>query len=587
MEFEAPSSHSQPRTASPAGTFVFGEFRLDQTNAVLLRNTSPVSLTPKAFSVLEYLAQHAGRLVTKEEFMDRIWPGVFVGDAALKVCVREIRRALGDDPQQPRYVETAHRRGYRFIAPVRVITSPTADAPLVNATPRAPSAAHVTDRPVPQTRYAQSGDVNIAYQVVGDGPIDLVFVMGWVSHLDYFWREPSFARFLHRLATFSRLILFDKRGTGLSDRVAELPTLEQRMDDVRAVLDAVGSRQAVLLGVSEGGPLCSLYATTYPERTLALVMIGTYAKRRWAPDYPWAPTAEQGEEFLGEIRRGWGGPVGLAARAPSKANDPAFRDWWSTYLRMGASPGAALALTQMNAEIDVRRLLPSIRVPTLILHRVDDRLLTIGEGRYVAAQIPGATLVELPGEDHLPFVGDQEAMLTAIEQFLEGRRDSVDANRVLATVVTAEIAEERSDVETRGAFDAHARKEVEWYRGRLLDLSASRVQAAFDGPARAIRCATALAASAARFHRRMQAGLHTGECEVDGLGMRGPAVELSARLSQLAPPGDVLVSRTVMDLVAGSGLLFDPRGSRQFDDAGSWDLFAARVAARARGIPHV
>jgi pimeloyl-ACP methyl ester carboxylesterase/DNA-binding winged helix-turn-helix (wHTH) protein len=586
MEFEAPSSHSQIRSASPAGTFVFGEFRLDQTNAVLLRNTSPVSLTPKAFSVLEYLAQHAGRLVTKEEFMDRIWPGVFVGDAALKVCVREIRRALGDDPQQPRYVETAHRRGYRFIAPVRVITSPTADAPLVNATPRARSAANVADRPVPQTRYAQSGDVNIAYQVVGDGPIDLVFVMGWVSHLDYFWREPSFARFLHRLATFSRLILFDKRGTGLSDRVAELPTLEQRMDDVRAVLDAVGSRQAVLLGVSEGGPLCSLYATTYPERTLALVMIGTYAKRRWAPDYPWAPTAEQGEEFLGEIRRGWGGPVGLEARAPSKANDPAFRDWWSTYLRMGASPGAALALTQMNAEIDVRRLLPSIRVPTLILHRVDDRLLTIGEGRYVAAQIPGATLVELPGEDHLPFVGDQEAMLTAIEQFLEGRRDSVDANRVLATVVTAEIAEERSDADARGAFDAHARKEVEWYRGRLLDLSASRVQAAFDGPARAIRCATALAASAARFNRRMQAGLHTGECEVDGLGMRGPAVELSARLSQLAPPGDVLVSRTVMDLVAGSGLLFDPRGARQFDDAGSWDLFAARVAERAPRVPH-
>jgi pimeloyl-ACP methyl ester carboxylesterase len=236
---------------------------------------------------------------------------VFVGDAALKVCIREIRQALGDEARESQFIETVQRRGYRFIAPV---------TPLIP-----PAAERAVDHP-PPTHYAQSGDVNIAYQVVGDGPIDLVFVMGWVSHLDYFWTEPRFARFLRRLASFSRLILFDKRGTGLSDRVGQLPTLEQRMDDVRAVLDAVGSRQAALLGVSEGGPLCALYATTYPQRTRALVMIGTYAKRRWAPDYPWAPTREQGERFLDEIRRHWGGPVGLEARAPSVAQDPAFRE---------------------------------------------------------------------------------------------------------------------------------------------------------------------------------------------------------------------------------------------------------------------
>jgi pimeloyl-ACP methyl ester carboxylesterase/DNA-binding winged helix-turn-helix (wHTH) protein len=557
---------------------VFGDFRLDRANASLLRGTTPVSLTPRAFSVLEYLAQHAGRLVTKDEFMDQIWPGVFVGDAALKVCVREIRRALADDPQQPRYVETAHRRGYRFIAPVKIVTSATADAPLLEAPPVERRTARITDRPVPQTHYAHSGDVNIAYQVVGNGPIDLVFVMGWVSHLDYFWREASFARFLNRLASFSRLILFDKRGTGLSDRVAELPTLEQRMDDVRAVLEAVGSRQAALLGVSEGGPLCSLYATTYPERTLALVMIGTYAKRRWAPDYPWAPTPEQRQHFLDEIRKHWGGPVGLSERAPSKVNDPAFSEWWSTYLRMGASPGAALALTEMNADIDVRHLLPSIRVPTLVLHRTEDRCLAIDEARYVAANIPGATLVELPGEDHLPFVGDQEAMLTAIEQFLEGRRDAVDANRVLTTVVTAELTGGTDARAVRDPFDLHVRKEVEWYRGRLLDLSGSRVQAAFDGPARAIRFAVALAASAPRFHQRARVGLHTGECEVLPRGMRGPAVDLSGRLSGLAEHGDVLVSRTVRDLVAGSGLVFDARGSHRLSDEGpEWDVFAAGV----------
>jgi pimeloyl-ACP methyl ester carboxylesterase/DNA-binding winged helix-turn-helix (wHTH) protein len=576
MTFDTHAPPAQRRSPAATETLVFGDCRLDLANATLLCHGIPVSLTPKAFSVLEYLAHHSGRLVTKDEFMDRLWPGVYVGDAALKVCVREIRRALGDDSHQPRYIETAHRRGYRFIAPVTVVTSPGADAPLVAAAPPAQAGVEAT---VPVTRYARSGDVNIAYQVVGDGPIDLVFVMGWVSHLDYFWREPSFARFLTRLASFSRLILFDKRGTGLSDRVVELPTLEQRMDDVRAVLDAVGSRSAALLGVSEGGPLCSLYATTYPERTLALAMIGTYAKRRWAPDYPWAPTPEQRDAFFDEIRRNWGGPVGIETRAPSKMQDPAFRDWWSTYLRMGASPGAALALTQMNADIDIRQLLPAIRVPTLIIHRTDDRCLTIDEGRYVAANIPGAQLVELPGDDHLPFVGDQDAILTVIERFLEGRRETTDRDRVLATVLTAVVRDDPQHAGHRPAFDTHVRKEVEWYRGRLLELSAGRVQAAFDGPARAIRCAVALAAAGPRFGRPMQVGLHTGECEVSGPAMSGPAVDFSSRLSQIAPTGDVLVSRTVRDLVAGSGLAFDPRGGRILgDDRQRWDVFAAKPA---------
>ena len=260
------------------------------------------------------------------------------------------------------------------------------------------------ERP-PETMYARSGDVNIAYQVIGDAPLDLVFVMGWVSHLEYFWREPSFARFLLRLASFARLILFDKRGTGLSDRVPinELPTLEQRMDDVRAVMDAVGSERAALCGVSEGGPMCSLFAATYPEKTLALVMIGTYAKRIRDADYPWAPTTEHRQQFFDEMREQWGGPVGLEERAPSVADDPQFREWWATYLRMGASPGAALALTQMNAEIDVRQVLPSIRVPTLVIHRSEDQCLKVEEGRYVAERIPGAKYVELPGRDHLPF----------------------------------------------------------------------------------------------------------------------------------------------------------------------------------------
>ncbi len=556
-------ARSTGRDGEHRPTVAFATFQFDPDNATLKRGTAPVALTPKAFGVLELLVARAGQLVTKDEFLDRLWPGVFVGDAVLKVCVREIRVALGDDHQHPTFIETVHKRGYRFIAPVTPIEAPPSAGPGLDFTP-------------PQTHYAQSGHVNIAYQVVGDGPIDLVFVMGWVSHLDYFWAEPSFARFLRRLASFSRLILFDKRGTGLSDRVGELPTLEQRMDDVRAVLDAVGSRQAALLGVSEGGPLCALYATTYPQRTRALVMIGTYAKRRWAPDYPWAPTEEQGERFLDEIQRTWGGPVGLEARAPSVAHDPAFRDWWSTYLRMGASPGAALALTRMNAAIDVRDVLPAIRVPTLIVHRREDRLLTIEEGRYVASRIPGAALVELPGEDHLPFVGDQDAILDAVERFLEPGHDAVDADRVLATVVTAALA--AGPIDRRIAFDNQVRGEIERHRGRLLALSTDEVQAAFDGPARAIRCAAALAATGQQHGRRVRAGLHTGECEAFGGAIRGPAVGVSDALSRHAADGEVLVSRTVVDLVAGSGLEFEPRGALPLaQQGGPFDVFAARV----------
>ncbi len=559
-----------------APVYAFAPFRLDVRNATLERNGLPCALTPKAFSVLLHLVRNAGQLVTKDEFLDVIWPGVFVGDAALKGCVREIRKALDDDSDTPTFIQTAHRRGYRFVAPVTVVDAGPATPDASPGVSRAPAPADGPAVTPPVTHYAQSGDVSIAYQVLGDGPIDLVFVMGWVSHLDYFWREPSFARFLTRLASFSRFILFDKRGTGLSDRVSELPTLEQRMDDVRAVMEAVGSKRAALLGVSEGGPLCSLFATTYPDRTLALVMIGTYAKRLWAADYPWAPTRTEREHFFDEIREHWGGPVGIAARAPSRAHDPAFLEWWATYLRMGASPGAALTLTRMNAEIDIRHVLPAIRVPTLVLHRTHDRCLKVEEGRYVAGRIPGATYVELPGDDHLPFVGDQDTMLDHVEQFLNRTYHEHDSDRVLATVLSARVTADTGHAAHDEAFDAHVRREIEWFRGRALHAGDTAYTAAFDGPARAIRCAASIAAAAPRFGRTVSAGLHTGECDVDGAGLRGPAVDLARAIGALAEPGEVLVSRTVKDLVAGSGLSFADRGMHRLGDAEPrWRVFAA------------
>jgi pimeloyl-ACP methyl ester carboxylesterase/DNA-binding winged helix-turn-helix (wHTH) protein len=572
----------------------FGPYRLEIADATLWKGQQSLPLTPKAYSVLQCLTHRPGRLVTKDELFNAVWPGVFVGDAALKVCVREIRRALADDPKAPQFIETVHRRGYRFIARVTALTpdqdarAGVTDASSGTATP-APRPAEPEPPPCPETRYARSGDVNIAYQVVGDGPLDLVFVMGWVSHLEYFWKEPSFARFLTRLASFSRLILFDKRGTGLSDRVTVLPTLEQRMDDVRAVMDAVGSERAALLGVSEGGSMCSLFAATYPEKTAALVMIGTYAKRIWEADYPWAPTTEARAHFYEEIRNHWGGPVGLEERAPSVAADPAFRAWWSTYLRMGASPGAALSLMQMNAEIDVRPVLPTVHVPTLILHRTDDRCLLVEEGRYVAERIPGARFVEFPGDDHLPFVGDQDAILDEIEEFLVGSRHRLEPDRVLATVLWARVASAPDSTrrpptpEQLERFYAHARKEVEWFRGRRLDLVGNDFTTTFDGPARAVRCACAISAAAPRFGIDLMTGLHTGECDLSDDRAAGVAVDTCAQVAARAVSGEVLVSRTVKDLVLGSGLRFEDRGEHMLDEvSGEWRLFAVERGSHVR-----
>ncbi len=535
----------------------FGEHRLDPERGHLYRGESTVPLTPKAFTLLQYLASRSERLVPKQELLDAVWPNVFVGDAVLKSTIREVRKALSDDSDHPRYIETAHRRGYRFIAAVEVA------APMTHVLPdahpaSAPVAAPIAGAPrSPRVKYAHSGSVNIAYEVVGSGPIDLVFVMGWVSHLEYFWNEPSFARFLTRLSSIGRLILFDKRGTGLSDAVpvSQLPTLEQRLDDVRAVMEAAGSERAVLLGVSEGGPLCSLFAATYPEKTEALVMIGSYARRLRDDDYPWGPTFEEREAFLAALVDQWGGPVGIDERGPSKAGDPAFREWWASYLRMGASPGAAVALTRMNADIDIRSLLPSIRVPTLVLHRTGDRCLKVEEGRYLASKIPGATFVELEGNDHLPFLGDQDAMLREIEQFVTRTHVRNSADWVLASVLTVRSDGAGADATVlQPVFE----REVDKARGRALDVNPGRLVAMFDGPGRAVQCGRAVVASAGQAHICARAGVHVGECDPDA--REGPILAISARLAEAAGPNEVCVSRTVVDLVPGSGLDFVDRG---------------------------
>ena len=336
--------------------------------------------------------------------------------------------------------------------------------------------------------------------------------------------------------------------------------------------------------------MCSLFAATYPEKTLALVMIGTYAKRIRDADYPWGPTAEQREQFFEHMREHWGGPVGIDERAPSAAHDPKFREWWATYLRMGASPGAAVALTQMNAEIDVRNVLPSIRVPSLVIHRADDQCLKVEEGRFVAERIPRAKFVELPGNDHLPFVGDQDAILDEMEEFLTGVRHRVQPDTVLATVFVAEIADTREHVVRHGQdrwmellrrLHAYIAKEIEWFRGREIDIAGNRLFAIFDGPARAIRCASTITQYASGLGVTIRAGLHTGECEIVDSKVAGDAVRMCVCVAHEAPPGEVLVSSTVKDLVAGSGIGLDDRGVHNLSSCGEWRLFAVQKSAAA------
>jgi len=444
----------------------------------------------------------------------------------------------------------------------------------------------------PETRYANSGGVNIAYQVVCNGPRDLVLVPGWVSNLDAFWEEPAVEHFLRRLASFSRLILFDKRGTGLSDRVADLPSLEVRMDDVRAVLDAVGSERAALFGYSEGGPMCALFAATYPTRTSALVMAGAYARMMVAPDYPFGRTALQYQAFLDEIASGWGGPVGIERRMPSRAADPRFRQWWSHYLRISASPQSAAALLRMNSEVDIRHVLPSIRVPTLILHAGNDQAIDVQHGRYLAEHIAGAQYRQLDGPDHVPFLSDSAVITEEIEAFLTGVRHHAVADRVLATVLftdivgSTETAVGVGDRRWRQLVESHhdmVRRQLDRFRGREIDTAGDGFFATFDGPARAVRCACAISEGMSSLGMQVRAGLHTGECEVTDNKYSGIAVHIGARVAARAAPSEVLVSSTVKDLVAGSGIVFDDRGTQSLKGVpGDWHLYAVSQPSLAR-----
>ena len=440
----------------------------------------------------------------------------------------------------------------------------------------------------PPTHYARSGEVSIAYQLIGDGPIDLVVVLGFATHLELQWEMPPFARFFERLASFSRVILFDKRGTGLSDPVAEVPTLEQRIDDVRAVMEAAGSERAALLGVSEGGPMSALFAATHPERVEALVLHGAMGRTTEAPDYPWASPAEALRESAAEfIAPYWGRePEGiLELFAPTFARDPQAVELTARMERSAASPAMVRQIFEMFLSIDVRGVLASIHVPTLVIHRHGDRVVNRRAGEELARQIPGARYVELPGIDHIPWAGDGDAVLGEIEEFLTGTRSSPEPERVLATVMFTDIvgsterAAELGDArwnELLAAHHAELREQLQRFRGREVKMLGDGCLAVFDGPARAVRCGHAIAETARAAGLQLRVGLHCGEVEVSDDDVGGIAVHIAARISDLAEADEILVSSTIKDLVSGSGIAFSDRGTRRLRGIpDEWRVYSA------------
>jgi class 3 adenylate cyclase len=441
-----------------------------------------------------------------------------------------------------------------------------------------------------ETRYAKSADgTNIAFQVHGEGPLDLVFVPGFVSHAELIWEEPAIAGFMRRLASFSRLVTYDKRDQGLSDRLGRAPTLEQSMDDLQAVLEAAGCDRAAIFGISEGGPMSALFAATHPDRVSSLVLYGTYARMLEAPDYPFGISAGRLEALTERVEREWGGPVGVDLWAPSEVGSPEFERWWGRLLRQGTSPSGAIELMNLYREIDVRGALPAIGVPVLVLHRSGDRMIPVAQAGYLAERIDGARLVELDGVDHLAFVGDRAALLDEVEEFLVGSRRAHGVDRALATVLftdivgSTETASRLGDRRWRDLLERHdatVRRELAVHRGREVKTMGDGFLATFDGPARAIRCAGSIRDGLEQIGITVRAGIHTGEVEAIGSDVGGMAVNIGARVGALAEPGEVLVSSTVKELVVGSGIEFSERGAHRLRGApDEWQLYAVEAAS--------
>jgi len=440
------------------------------------------------------------------------------------------------------------------------------------------------DEELPPTQYAKSGDVHVAYQVIGDGATDLVLAPGIVSNIELMWEQRTWVTFLRRLESFARVVVFDRRGMGSSDRRVDLPTIEIQMDDLRAVMDAAGSERATLVGVDDGGAMAALFAASFPDRANALVLYASLARYSYAPNYPDGFRPEVRDRFEGFYEKRWGSGDDIAILVPSRVGDEDFARWWGRLQRLNTSPGEAIALLNYVWDLDVRAILSTIRVPTVVIHRRGDRFVPVQHGRYLADHIPGASFRELDGNDHVPWAGDTESIIGEVEELVTGIRSPPDRDRVLATVLFTDIVDstahltELGDARWRTVLDRHdalVDHALERYRGRKVNPTGDGLLAMFDGPARAVRCACAIRDGVEALGIEVRAGVHTGEIELRGDDVAGVAVHIGARVASLAEAGKVLVTRTVTDLVAGSGIAFADLGERDLKGLpGAWHIYA-------------
>jgi pimeloyl-ACP methyl ester carboxylesterase len=507
-----------------------GRFELDETLFELRGPAGPVPLEPQAFDVLAFLVRHRDRLVSKEELMDTIWGGRFVSETAVTSRIKQVRRALGDDGSAQRLVKTVHGRGYRYVGAV------TDAQPSARQTE--PHRAGLPPEVESPVHYTLSDGLHIAYQVTGGGDTDIVLIPGFVSHLELDWEDPRHALFLQRLGAMGRLIRFDKRGTGMSDRPSGIPDLETRMHDVLAVMDAVGSERAVVIGYSEGGPMAILLAAMHPARVSSLVLYGSYARRTWAPDYPYAHTAEERALYTEKLVTGWDWEADMLMRNPSA--DVAMRRWWARRMRAAATPGTVRALMNMNDSVDVREVLPSVHVPTLVLHREKDALFSVEEAGYLAERIPDAELRILDGVDHF-VAGDPEQLIDVIEPFLASQHGTPERTKLAAVAVPSGIA----------ADDVAGLLVTSGGNRRVNGGGASVVL--FDGPATAVRAAHAAVAG-----RLAAIGVSIAEVPLEGMAANGLGVDLALALAARGAPGEVLTSMAVGLLLPASGIELAP-----------------------------
>ena len=556
----AGSPAGPPRPGGDGGSHLyFAGFTLDLSRLSLLRDGEPIYLRRQSFDVLRYLVEHPGRLIKKDELIGKVWPRALVTDDSLVQCVKGIRAAMADTAH--RIIRTVPRRGYMFLPEV------TGGA-----------AQDVPAAPKSRVRYAKSGDVHIAYQAWGEGAIDLVFAPGFVTHVESLWSEPGMARFLTAMGRFARVVMFDKRGTGMSDRVEKMPGMDQRVDDVRAVMDALKMERAVIMGASEGGSLAAYFAATQAQRCQALVLYGAFAHFA-----AWIPDDAALQHLLGYIDSSWGSGRSLPSFAPSMVGNAAFESWWGRFERLGATPADAMSLMRTNSQIDITDLLPTIHVPTLVIHRTGDVAVDVEGGRLIAARIPGARLVELPGVDHLPWVGDNsDEILRLIGEFVSSPLSATVPDRVLATVLVLDTGAPRNagaPALTAAQQDIVSRQ-LARFRGRQIRTIPNGMLALFDGPSRAIDGALAIQQALQQSEAAVRQSIHVGEVEQIENDVRGIAVDVAVGAVEHASVGEILVSKTVKDLVAGANVSFEYVGTHAPRGGDAWPLYRAAASTQ-------